>query len=139
MDAWCASTCCRCPAGGGLHGYYLVADCLAMGLPRFSAQPACGAAGDKLQPLHHECTCILPKETMAMKKKGKNGCSESLVRVPETSTRHGGCVRASRESSSSKTPWQAALGRDAPPAPVDRNENPRLSGGQGRECATNDA
>ena len=61
---------------------------------------------------------------------------ESLVRVPEPpSTRHGGCVRASRESSSSKTPWQAALGRDAPPFEAEMG-TPVLVGARGREGAT---
>ena len=54
------------------------------------------------------------------------------VRVRETtSTRHGGRARASRDRSSSTTSWQAALGRDAPPARRNVHGNPRLSGGQG--------
>ena len=130
MDAWCASICCRCPAGGGLHGYYLVADCLAMGLPRFSAQPACGAAGDKLQPLHHECTCIVLNK-MSMKKnvmhRAACGCPSRRRRV----TCGPGLAHSSPRAATSTVP-------DARPdaAPRSRNGNPRLSEGQGRKGAT---
>ena len=104
------------------------------GLPRFSAQPACGAAGNKLQQLvsdsathNHECTRIVQMRHDGMKK-----IDVQRVRVPEApSTRHGGRARASRDRSSSTTSWQAALGRDAPPARRNVHGNPRLSGGQG--------
>ena len=56
------------------------------GLPRFSAQPACGAAGNKLQQLvsdsathNHECTRIVQMRHDGMKK-----IDVQRVRVPET-------------------------------------------------------
>ena len=119
MDAWCT-------LGGGIasHGYSADDDGFAMGgLPRFSAQPACGAAGNKLQQLvsdsathNHECTRIVQMRHDGMKK-----IDVQRVRVPEApSTRHGGRARASRDSCHAADDDKnrvatAALGRDAPP------------------------
>ena len=69
------------------------------GLPRFSAQPACGAAGNKLQQLvsdsathNHECTRIVQMRHDGMKK-----IDVQRVRVPEApSTRRGDCVPGCR-------------------------------------------
>ena len=97
------------------------------GLPRFSAQPACGAAGNKLQQLvsdsathNHECTRIVQMRHDGMKK-----IDVQRVRVPETPSlmdrgdteavpgRRGTVLHAADDDKNRVT--TAALGRDAPP------------------------
>ena len=96
------------------------------GLPRFSAQPACGAAGNKLQQLvsdsathNHECTRIVQMRHDAMKK-----IDVQRVRVPETprswieATRRlcpGVAGQFSTPPTTKNRVDTAALGRDAPP------------------------
>ena len=105
------------------------------GLPRFSAQPACGAAGNKLQQLvsdsathNHECTRIVQMRHDGMKK-----IDVQRVRVPEApSTRRGDCVSGRRgtvrhAADDDKEPGSARTAR----APGNNYGNPRLSGGQG--------
>ena len=88
------------------------------GLPRFSAQPACGAAGNKLQQLvsdsathNHECTRIVQMRHDGMKK-----IDVQRVRVPGTPSTRYVCPGVAGQLVEQHSPDNhAALGRDAPP------------------------
>ena len=122
MDAWCT-------LGGGIasHGYSGDDDGFAMGgLPLFSAQPACGAAGNKSQQLvsdsathNHECTRIVQMRHDGMKKLmfRECGCPRRHRSWIEATRRlcPGVAGRLVEQHSLAITIFGAALGRDAPP------------------------